>query len=231
MSGVDSEVRSRPLAFVEDLDRPDLDDGDRSHLERSLRIRAGTEITVADGEGRYRPVRFGPALDPVGPIVEEPRPLPSLTVGFALVKGDRSDLVVQKLTELGVDHIVPILTERSVVRWDERRTAKNHDRHRRIVREAAVQSRNLWPPAVEPLTPLAQFLSDRPGAVLADPSGAQPVGPGHAVVAIGPEGGFSENELGLAPAVRLPGRILRTETAAITTGVLLASGRVAADSE
>lgn len=230
MTGVDPGIRSRPLAFVEDLDRPELSDGDRSHLERSLRIRAGTEITVADGVGRYRPVRFGPELDPVGPIAEEARPRPSLTVGFALVKGDRSDLVVQKLTELGIDVIVPVHSERSVVRWDDKRAAKNHDRHRRIVREAAMQSRNLWLPTVEPLQPLTRFLADRAGAVLADPSGAQPIGPDHAAVAIGPEGGFSPAELELGDAVRLPGRILRTETAAITTGVLLASGRVAADS-
>ncbi len=229
MTGVDPEVRSRPLAFVDDLEAPELRDGDRAHLERSLRIRQGSEITVADGSGRYRSVRFGPELEPVGSIAEEPRPQPSLTVGFALVKGDRSDLVVQKLTELGVDAIVPIHTERSVVRWDDRRAAKNHDRHRRIVREAAMQSRNLWPPTVEPRQSLARFLGDRPEAVLADPSGPQPIGSGHHAVAIGPEGGFTPTELELRDAVSLPGRILRTETAAITTGVLLASSRLGRD--
>lgn len=219
--------RDRVLVFVDDLDHPVLDDGDRRHLERALRLRPGDAITVADGRGSWRTVRFGPELAPEGDVATGPRPDPELVVGFAPVKGDRSDLIVQKLTELGVDRIVPLVTQRSVVRWDGDRAVKHRERHRRIVREAAMQSRNPWPPDVEPQVSLADFLRARPGAVLADPDGLEPLdGPAApTVVAIGPEGGFAPAELAGRDTVRLPGRILRTETAAITVAVLLTARR------
>lgn len=222
-------LRDRPMVFVDDLELLQLDESDHHHLQRSLRVRPGAVITAADGAGGWRPVRFGEELEIDGPVVHEQRPLGELTIGFAPVKGDRPELVVQKLTELGVDQIVPLLTERSVVRWDEARAAKNLERHRRIVREAAMQSRNPWLPAVEPLMPLEEFLSSHPDAVLADPAGSpleeHRFPSSEAAVAVGPEGGFSPDELAGRQAILLPGRILRTETAAITAGVLLAAER------
>jgi 16S rRNA (uracil1498-N3)-methyltransferase len=220
--------RDRVLVFVDHLDQPVLDAGDRRHLERSLRIRTGEVISIGDGAGRWRAVRFGPELDPAeptNPIHQVPRPTPALTVAFAPVKGDRSDLIVQKLTELGIDRIVPLVTERSVVRWDAERAARHHDRHERIVREAAMQSRNPWLPRVELPVALSDFVAAEPGAALADPDG-EPPGPGLATVAIGPEGGFSPDELQARTTVRLPGRVLRTETAAITAAVVLAGARL-----
>ncbi len=229
------QLRDRPMIFVDDLDLLQMDDGDHHHLQRSLRVRPGTVITAADGAGRWRSVRFGDELEVDGPIVAEPVPTGRLTIGFAPVKGDRSELVVQKLTELGVDEIVPLLAERSVVRWDETRAAKNRDRHMRIAREAAMQSRNPWLPTIESLTTLEQFLANRPEAVLADPAGSELARhrfrSGHATVAIGPEGGFSAAELARSPLLSLPGRILRTETAAIAAGVLLAAGRTSGPDE
>lgn len=218
------------MVFVEDLDRPELDPDDRHHLERSLRVRAGDPLTVCDGSGRWRSARFGPAVEPDGPVTVEARSMPELAIGVAVVKGDRSELVVQKLTELGIDVIVPLVTERSVVRWDEARAAKNLDRHRRIAREAAMQSRTPWLPTIEPLTDLDRFLATDSAAVLADPEG-RPLAAGHVSgsprlsVAIGPEGGFTAAEVSGRETVALPGRILRTETAAIATAVLLASFR------
>ena len=218
-------LRDRPMVFVDDLAAPELTSDDRNHLERALRIRAGAAITVADGAGRWRPARFGPIIEPDGEIIAEPRPTPPLTVGFAPVKGDRSDLIVQKLTELGVDRIVPLLTERSVVRWDERRAEKNLGRHKKIVREAAMQSRNPWPPEVLSLCSLADFVADGDGrTVLADPAGPALSGPVERI-AIGPEGGFSATELQKQEIVGLPGRILRTETAAITATVVAVNAR------
>ena len=215
--------RDQVLVFVDDLDHPDLVDGDRRHLERSLRLRPGVAVTVADGKGSWRTARFGPLLEPEGDIVTVPRPTPSAVIGFAPVKGDRSDLVVQKLTELGVGRIVPLVTERSVVRWDGERAAKHLDRHRRIVREAAMQSRNPWPPDVVVQLPLADFLNGHPASARADPAGATILDgtSGPTEVAVGPEGGFAPSELAGRPTVRLPGRILRTETAAIAAAVLL----------
>ncbi len=218
--------RDRVLVLVEDLDAPELVDDDRRHLERSLRLRSGTSITVADGDGRWRPAVLGPEVRPDGPIrAVAARPI-ELVVGFAPVKGDRSELIVQKLTELGIDAIVPLATERSVVRWDGDRAVKHARRLTRVAREAAMQSRNPRLPRLEAPIPLAGFLAANPGALLADPDGD--AGPaalsGAAAVAIGPEGGFSPAEREGRSTVRLPGRILRTETAAIAAAVLLVGG-------
>ncbi len=218
------QLRDRPMVFVDDLGAPALGDGDRRHLERSLRLRPGDPLTVSDGSGAWRAARFGQIIEPDGPAVTEARAGPRLVIGFAPVKGDRSDLVVQKLTELGIDVIVPVSTARTVVRWGPDRVAKQLDRHRRIAREAAMQSRNPWLPTIEPLTELAEFVAAEPAVAMADPAGL-PLGPEHPVLAIGPEGGFAPHELEGRPSVRLPGRILRTETAAIVAGALAASWR------
>ena len=74
---------------------------------------------------------------------------PGLTVAFAPTKGERPEWVVQKLTELGVDRIVPLISERSVVRWAGERGAGAVERLRRVAREAAAQSRRVWLPDVE----------------------------------------------------------------------------------
>ena len=104
------ELRHRPMVFVEDLVAPVLSTADRHHLERSLRMQPGAELTVADGRGSWRRAIFGPQLVADGETVNEPWPTRQVTIAFAPVKGDRSDLVVQKLTELGVGTIVPILS-------------------------------------------------------------------------------------------------------------------------
>lgn len=216
--------RDRVLVLVDDLASPELTGDDRRHLERSLRLRSGDGLTVADGAGSWRLARFGPTIEPDGPIRREPESDRPRVVGFAPVKGDRSELVVQKLTELGVEVIVPLVTERSVVRWDEARAERNLSRHRRIAREAAMQSRNPRLPRIETPATLDEFVVAWPDAALADPDGAD--GPdalmARSAVAIGPEGGFTPAELDGHPTVRLPGRILRTETAAIAAAVLLA---------
>jgi len=117
-----------PHAFVADLDRPVLDDHDRHHFERVVRLRAGDALTVSDGQGGWRSCRFGEELEPVDEVASVARPEPAVTVAFALVKGERPEWVTQKLTELGVDTIVPFTAARSVVRWDERKAAANRDR-------------------------------------------------------------------------------------------------------
>lgn len=158
--------------------------------------------------------------------MQTPPPAPPLAVGFALSKGERPEWTVQKLTECGIDRIVPFVGARSVVRWEADRAAKNLLRLRRIAREAAMQCRRLWAPAVEPVGKFGAHATAR-GAdwAMADPEG----GPPHLErpsILVGPEGGWSdeEREAGL-PAVRLGSHVLRTETAAVAAGVLLAALR------
>ncbi len=105
-TAVDPELRSGPLAFVGDLDAPRLDANDLHHLTRVLRVRLGDPMCVSDGHGHWRTARLGERPDDLGEVHEVLRPGPLVTVAVSMAKGSRTELVVQKLTELGVDRIV-----------------------------------------------------------------------------------------------------------------------------
>jgi 16S rRNA (uracil1498-N3)-methyltransferase len=213
-----------PLVFVADLHQPTLDADDLHHLARVLRVREGALCTISDGQGRWRAARFAAEPDPVGPIVEVPPPNPPLAIGFALLKGDRTELVVQKLTELGVDRIVPLMTDRTIARPDPARAAKLVERLRRIAREACMQSRRCRFPRIESVTPFDEVVGE-PGVALADRAGESP-DLSHPFVLVGPEGGWAPRERGMAPHVVGLGRhVLRAETAALAAGALLAALR------
>jgi 16S rRNA (uracil1498-N3)-methyltransferase len=189
-----------------------------------LRLGAGDEITVCDGRGGWRACRLGPALEPVGAVVRDPRPSPEIAVAFAPVKGDRPEWAVQKLTELGVDRIMPFSAARSVVRWDGERAARQAERFRRVTRDAAMQCRRTWLPDVEEVVTFDDVAA-RPGAVLADREGGPPAlaaGP----VLVGPEGGWSPEELACGlPRMALGDHVLRAETAAVAVAALLGALR------
>jgi 16S rRNA (uracil1498-N3)-methyltransferase len=211
-----------PWTFVASAEHPVLADDDRHHLQKALRLRPGDPLVVSDGAGAWRPVRFGDELEPVGDTVVEPAPSPALTVGLTPTKGDRPEWAVQKLTELAVDRIVILRTERSVVRWEDDRRDHHLERLRRIAREAAMQSRRAWLPSVDGVL----TLSDLPGAALADRDGRPPAVTDH-VLLCGPEGGWSDTERaeGDRDRVALGSHVLRAETAAVTAGALLAALR------
>jgi len=214
------EPAGKAHAFVADLGTPELDERDRHHLERVLRLRAGDELTVSDGRGSWRVCRFGPALDTLGAIGMDPIAEPAITVGFAVLKGDRNEWIVQKLTELGVDRIVPLMTDRCVVRWDAAKAARNRDRLELVAREAAMQSRRTWLPTVEALADFGEVVT-RGGAALADRDG-EPPSLARPIALVGPEGGWSETERAAdAPHVTLGPTVLRAETAAIVAGTAL----------
>jgi len=112
-------------------------------------------------------------------------------------------------------------TSRSVVRWDKDRAGKNISRLRRVAREAAMQSRRTWLPNVRDVTEMSAI----PELFIADPNGA-PLDATHCTIAIGPEGGFSEQESGVgAGLVSLGDTVLRAETAAISAAVLMSDHR------
>jgi 16S rRNA (uracil1498-N3)-methyltransferase len=213
-----------PLAFVDDLDRPVLDAGDRHHLARVLRLRSGDPLNVSDGAGRWRPCRFGDDLEPTGPVEVLERPAPPITIAFAVMKGARPEWVVQKLTELGVDHIRPFTAARSVVRWDGRRAEANLDRMARVAREAAMQCRRVWLPEVSTLATFDEVAA-LPGASLADRGGEAPA-LAHPCILVGPEGGWDPAERSVPlPSVALGPEVLRAETAVLAAAVLLAAER------
>lgn len=230
MAGVAAHV------FVADLDEPALTAADEHHLGRVLRLRDGEVVTVSDGAGgllRCSAVRVGEGLrlERAGDPERVPPATPAVTVGFALTKGEKPEWAVQRLTEVGVDRIVPFVAARSVVRWDPARAARHTDRLRNVVRAAAMQSRRVWLPEVPDPAPFHDVLDgfggsgDRARVALADPSGEAPSLERPAIL-VGPEGGFDDAELASGlPHVRLGDHVLRAETAAVTAGVLLCALR------
>jgi 16S rRNA (uracil1498-N3)-methyltransferase len=205
-----------------------------------LRLRAGDALTLFNGRGgeyagSIDKSHAGEVTVAVGEerAVERESPL-SLTLAQGVSRAERMDLVVQKATELGVSCIVPLLTERSVVRLDAQQAARKVVHWRGIAIAACEQSgRNRVPELATPLA-LREFARDAsragarlllsPGAALRLDDVQPPVT--QVTVLIGPEGGLSESEEDLARAagftpVRLGPRVLRTETAAIAALVLL----------
>lgn len=222
----------RPAAahvFLDDLDDPVVAEADRHHLERVLRLRAGEAVSVSDGRGGRRVCTFTAAadgrLEPAGEVERAPAPAPPIAVGFALVKGDKPEWIVQKLTECGVDRILPFVAERSVVRWDAAKAARNEERLQRVAVEAAMQSRRVWLPDVAAVQPFGR-LAATAGAALADVEGEAPDPGRWPVLLVGPEGGWSDAErAAVAAKVRFGPTILRAETAAVAAGVLLSALR------
>ena len=147
----------------------------------------------------------------------------------ALAKGDRSELAVEMMTEMGISEIIPWQASRSIVRWSEERAVRSLTRWRSTVREAAKQSRRLNVPQVsEPVTTrqLAQRVANADLALLlhgeADESIAEVDLPaaGTVLIIIGPEGGISADELGEltragARPVTISDGVLRTSTAGV----------------
>jgi 16S rRNA (uracil1498-N3)-methyltransferase len=152
-----------------------------------------------------------------------------VTVCFAVPKGERPELVVQKLTELGVDRIVPFTSARSVVRWDPARASGHVARLRRVSREAAMQCNRPWLPVVEELRSFDD-VAGLEGAALAV-AGGEPPSLRHPVVLVGPEGGWAPEETGRGlGTVGLGPHVLRSETAAMAAATalgLLRAGLVA----
>jgi 16S rRNA (uracil1498-N3)-methyltransferase len=213
--------------IVADLGSPELDDEDRHHLQAVLRLRPGEAVSATDGRGGWRPCRYqaNGVLVADGEVVRAVRPTPELTVGFAPVKGERPEWAVQKLTELGIDRIVILNAERGVVRWDTGRADHHLARLRAVVRQAVMQSRQTRVPELIGPLDAASLAATGPGVALAAHDGGPP-SLATPTVLVGPEGGWSPSESAKATSlVGLGPGVLRTESAAVAAGVLLAALR------
>lgn len=207
-----------------------LDSEDTRHLVTVLRARVGAGVTVADGTGRvwtgtYRGVEDGRARIALVASETAPQPEPAITVIHALPKQRKLDDVIQRLTELGVDCIVPVHSQRSQVELDDRRAANAVARWRAVALAAAKQSHRARLPSIDDVGHWnTAFREGLPGVVCWEGS-TTPLGlvldqidsPRRFVIAIGPEGGLTEEEVAVSglPAVSLGRSILRTETAAL----------------
>lgn len=208
---------------------------DASHITRSLRMKPGERLTVCDMTKREYDCTVLSLGDNVLLKVDcekpsDTEPPYSLTLYQALIKGDKFDTVVQKSVECGVTRIVPVLTERCVVRLDKDSASKKIVRWQKIAEEAAKQCGRGIIPTVDGLMYYKQALSDAVQSTLplfcyegqeqmtiADAVKKVPQ-PDSVSVFVGSEGGFSACEAAAADeagliSVGLGKRILRTETA------------------
>ena len=220
-----------------------------SHLAKVLRARGGDPIILFGGDGReyagaVESVRGSRVTASVGDGAEVDRESPlAITLVQCVPRGDRMDFIVQKATELGVTRIVPVLSQRSVVRLDAAQAESKAAHWRAVVVNACEQcGRNRLPAIAAPVplieylgssaagngspaagspaaeTPAARFVLEPDLEAAAAPAALETAA--HIAVAVGPEGGFGDEEL---EAFRIAGfrklwlgpRILRTETAAI----------------
>jgi 16S rRNA (uracil1498-N3)-methyltransferase len=219
-----------PMAIAEQTTLA-LPENAAHHAARVLRLEAGDEVTLFNGEGgEYRAeladlrgatvsVRVL-AYDPV----ERETPL-AVTLVQALVSSDRMDYAVQKAVELGAAAIQPIVTERTVGRLDSTRAAKRRSHWQNIVVSACEQCGRNRIPDVHELIPFADWL-ERPSSAsqrwLFAPEaqeGLKALRPSQEKIEamVGPEGGFTSQEVSAARssgwhAVRLGPRVLRTES-------------------
>jgi 16S rRNA (uracil1498-N3)-methyltransferase len=209
---------------------------DLHYLRDVLRLQPGAALEVFDGRGGVFEARFegGDALA-LGVRRQAPPPRACVHLAFALARGERCDLLVQKATELGVARLVPFEAARSVVRLGATRGADRARRWQRIAVEAARQSGRGDVPVVEAPGPLGAALASCPASfrkLLCYEGGGDPLSsavdrsaPGHLAV-IGPEGGLAPEEVeesvrAGARLVTLGPRVLRLETAGMVAAALL----------
>ena len=209
------------------------------HAAAVRRLRPGERADVSDGaetlaEGVVLDVAKDSVTLDVRTVRTTPPPQPRLTVAQALPKGDRGELAVELMTEVGVDAIIPWAAARSVTRWQAERGAKALAKWRATAREAAKQSRRPWLPEVTDLatTPtLAERATPAYAIVLEADAPAKlhelPLpDSGEILLLVGPEGGISPAErdtLRDARAIeaRLGPTVLRTSTAGAAAAAIL----------
>lgn len=211
------------------------------HAAVVRRIKLGEIVDLCDGEGvRATGTVCEIKKESIFILIEEinTEALPALQVVVvqALAKGDRAELAVEMLTEVGVDVVVPWRAHHSVVKWDN--ADKALERWRRTVREATKQSRRAWIPFVEGLQSseaICDLIAAADLAVVLHESADQSLSEfsapktGQIVIVVGPEGGISQDELHMfakagAKIVRMGPSVMRTSTAGAVATAVISSG-------
>ena len=238
---------SAPLFLVDALPAGEhhlLDGAEGHHAATVQRLRVGEELLLADGRGGTATAvvtALGRGSLDLRVVARHftPAPEPRIVVAQGIAKGDRGELAVQAMTEVGVDEILPWAAARAVVQWRGDRGVRARERWVATAREAAKQSRRSWLPTVggAPDTSTGQLahriagstaafvLHEEAGSAL---TGADLPAAGEITLVIGPEGGITPTELetltdaGARP-VRLGPEVLRTSTAGVAALAVLAA--------
>lgn len=221
-------------------------EGDEAHHAVVVRrLRVGEAVTLTDGAGLVATGEVAAtdkrAFDVAVSTVEEvPEPSPRFVAVQALPKGDRGELAVEVLTEIGVARIVPWAAARSVAVWKGERAVRSHAKWQATAREAAKQARRAWHPEVDPLAStrdVVDLVATADLAVVLHEEATEPLGAlavpdaGEIVVVVGPEGGLTTAEVAVledagAVTCRLGSEVLRTSTAGVAAvAALLAHTR------
>lgn len=212
---------------------------DAHHLKNVGRAKIGDEILIVDDENSAARMKIS-AFDENGIVFSMLERVPligksktSVTAAMAVLKGEKTDFVIQKLTELGITQIIPLITSRVIVKLDEKKRMQRVTRWEKIAREAAIQSGG-FPPKIFPITNLEEFLKRAPKNLLFFYENEEDMPIKTALLGmeenisflIGPEGGFSQSEAEQiinagAKSATLGKRILRAETAALVAATLI----------
>ncbi|MEH0936895.1 16S rRNA (uracil(1498)-N(3))-methyltransferase [Micromonospora psammae] len=238
---------SAPLFLVEALPTGDslvLDGPEGHHAATVQRLRVGEELLLADGRGGTATavvtvVGRGTLELAIGSRGYVDADVPRLVVVQGIAKGDRGELAVQAMTEVGVDEIVPWAASRSVTQWRGDRGVRAREKWVATAREAAKQARRAWLPVVagapdeSTVTVARRIAGARAAFVLHEEAQERLTSvelpeSGEIVLVVGPEGGIAPAELtafteaGATP-VRLGPTVLRTSTAGVAALTVLAT--------
>lgn len=220
----------------------ELEPAPSAHIAKAMRMGVGDTLTLFNGRGgefaatisavnkKAVTVAIGEFRD-----INLESPL-AIHLGIAISRGERMDWVIQKATELGVSRVSPLLTERTEVKLKGERAAKKIQHWRQVGIAACEQCGRNQLPHIEPLQALPEWLAateDETKLVLhhralrTESAGTERI-PTRISLLIGPEGGLSDDEIGLAEranfdALRLGPRVMRTETAPLAAIAILQS--------
>ncbi len=218
--------------------RIELELGPSAHIARVLRMREGDKLTLFNGEGGEYPTEVA-SMDKKKVVVAtgahralELESNLRMHLGIAVSRGDRMDWIIQKATELGVNTVTPLLTERTEVKLADDRAARKNRHWQQIAISACEQCGRNRVPEIEALQDVASWLASTDAErkfVLhhrADSIEGASDKPASIALLIGPEGGLSDTEVGAAEqagfhSLRLGPRILRTETAPLAAIAIL----------
>ena len=192
MSLVEFERRVNALTqmHVVDVATPVLTKDDRHHLVKVLRANPGEEIVVTDGRGAWAFATVGDGdIVRTSDVVVDPEPTPT-ELYIVPLKGDKSELAVSKLVELGVTTIRPLISDNMQVKFKGEHRDKILDRWQRIAREAAGQCRRTYDITITDPVKIADVPLD---VAVAEPGTTGSLR-GIRAIAIGPEGGWADGE-------------------------------------